>query len=74
MLKFKANAFSKLFFENISQFLQFSFATKNFLNLTTRNEFSRYYSSSINNFDKYTSKNYEEQTIEVTEIIQKMKV
>jgi len=71
VLKFKANAFSKLFFENISQFLQFSFATKNFLNLTTRNEFSRYYSSSINNFDKYTSKNYEEQTIEVTEIIQK---
>lgn len=63
----------KLIFENISQFLQFSIATKNHLNESNKKEFSGYYSSSIKNFDKYSSINYEEQSKEINEIIMKNK-
>tara|TARA_B100000941_G_scaffold262447_1_gene215228 strand:- start:402 stop:1250 length:849 start_codon:yes stop_codon:yes gene_type:complete len=62
-----------LVFENISQFLQFSIASRNFLSETNRKEFSRYYSSSIKNFDQATIKNYEEQTKEINEIIKNKK-
>ena len=62
-----------MLFENISEFLQFSIATKNYLSEVNKKEFARYYSSSIKNFDKYTSKNLEEQSKEIGEHIIKNK-
>ena len=62
-----------MLFENISEFLQFSIATRNYLSEVNKKEFARYYSSSIKNFDKYTSKNLEEQSKEIGEHINKNK-
>lgn len=62
-----------MIFENISEFLQFSIATRNYLSEVNKKEFSRYYSSSIKNFDKYTSKHLEQQSKEIVEHINKNK-
>ena len=60
-------------FENIARFLQFSISTKNLLSTKNREIFERYYSSSINNLDKYTCKNLIEKTTEIYELIKKKK-
>ncbi len=62
-----------MLFDNISRFLQYSISTKNLLSFKNRNEFERYYHSSIQNLDKYSCKNYLKQTEEILELIEKNK-
>lgn len=62
-----------MLFDNISSFLQFSISTKNLLSDNNRKIFERYYSSSINNLDKYTCINIEKKTKEISTLIRKKK-
>tara|TARA_Y100000739_G_C20515353_1_gene421554 strand:- start:124 stop:933 length:810 start_codon:yes stop_codon:yes gene_type:complete len=62
-----------MIFESIDNFLIYSISTSKLLSKNCKKTFINYYSKFYNSFDNYDAKIYKEQTLEITNVIKKLK-